>query len=121
MSDQDSGRARVSDEEILSHTPRGAGGKEAQVGVFVLLGLISFIVVIFWMTDPATFRGRYKLVTEVSHAGGIRSGDPIQMQGVNIGRVDDFEMLDDERVLITMEIKGQWGIPIGSRDERIER
>lgn len=115
MSDTDSGRNGPSDEEILASTPKGSGSKDAQVGFFVLLGLISFVIVLFWMTDPATLRGRYILVTEVGHAGGVRSGDPIQMQGVNIGRVHDFEMLDDNRVIITLEIEGEWGIPIGSQ------
>ena len=115
MSDPVNDQSGASDEEILASTPRGTGGKEAQVGAFVLLGLISFVIVLFWMTDPATLRGRYMLVTEVDNAGGVRSGDPIQMQGVNIGRVHDFEMLDDNRVVITMEIEGEWGIPIGSQ------
>ncbi|NNL30622.1 MAG: MCE family protein, partial [Gemmatimonadetes bacterium] len=88
--------------------------KEAQVGFFVLLGLISFVIVLFWMTDPATLRGRYMLVTEVNNAGGVRGGDPVQMQGVNIGRVHGFEMLGDSRVVITMEIDGKWAIPLGS-------
>lgn len=114
MSDQVNDQTSASDEEILKSTPRGSGGKEAQVGVFVLLGLISFVVVLFWMTDPATLRGRYMLVTEVDHAGGVRAGDPVQMQGVNVGRVHGFEMLDDNRVIITMEIEGEWPIPIGS-------
>ena len=108
-------RSRASDEEVLDATPRGSGGKEAQVGAFVLLGLISFILVLFWMTDPATLRGRYMLVTEVDHAGGVRSGDPVQMQGINVGRVHDFEMIADERVSITLEIDGQWEIPRGSQ------
>lgn len=115
MSDTESGRNGPSDEEILAATPRETGSKEAQVGIFVIIGLVSFVIVLFWMTDPATLRGRYMLVTEVEHAGGVRSGDPIQMQGVNIGRVNDFEMLDDNRVVITMEIEGQWTIPVGSR------
>lgn len=114
MSDTDKGRNGPSDEEILASTPRGSGSKEAQVGLFVLLGLISFVIVLFWMTDPATLRGRYMLITEVNNAGGVRGGDPVQMQGVNIGRVHGFEMLDDNRVVITMEIDGKWGIPIGS-------
>ncbi len=117
MSDREGGRARATDQEILDATPKGSGGKEAQVGVFVLLGLISFIIVLFWMTDPATLRGRYMLVTEVDNAGGVRSGDPIQMQGVNIGRVHGFEMMDDSRVFITMEIEGEWEIPQGSVTE----
>ncbi|KPJ79296.1 MAG: hypothetical protein AMS19_11480 [Gemmatimonas sp. SG8_23] len=115
MSDTNSGRRNASDEEILAAVPRGSGGKEAQVGVFVLLGIISFVLVLFWMTDPATFRGRYMLVTEVDNAGGVRSGDPIQMQGVNIGRVHGFEMVENNRVFITMEIEGEWQIPMGSR------
>ena len=107
MTDSDNGRQGASDQEILAATPRSTGGKEAQVGVFVLLGLISFIIVLFWMPAPATFRGRYMLVTEVTNAGGVRSGDPIQMRGVNIGRVHGFEMIDNSRVLITMEIEGE--------------
>ena len=70
MSETSSGAKRPSDEEILTAAPRGTGSKEAQVGVFVLLGLISMIVVLFLMTDPSTLRGRYLLVTQVSHAGG---------------------------------------------------
>lgn len=115
MSDTDNGRSGPTDEEILAATPKGSGSKEAQVGVFVLLGLVTFLIVLFWMTDPATLRGRYMLVTEVGNAGGVRAQDPIQMQGVNVGRVHGFEMLGDERVFITMEIEGQWMIPIGSR------
>lgn len=114
MTESKTSRSGASDQEILEATPKGTGGKEAQVGLFVLLGLISFVVILFWMTDPATFRGRYMLVTEVGHAGGVRSGDPIQMQGVNIGRVHDFEMVEDDRVVITMEIEGEWQIPVGS-------
>jgi phospholipid/cholesterol/gamma-HCH transport system substrate-binding protein len=111
-----SGR-RLSDEEILSAVPRGTVGREASVGLFVLLGLISFVVVIFWMTDPATLRGRYMIVTTVDNAGGVRSGDPVQMQGVNIGRVNGFEMIPNGPIYITLEIEGEWEIPQGSRTE----
>ena len=115
MTDTNNGRQSPSDEEILAAAPRSSGGKEAQVGIFVIVGIVSFILVLFWMTDPATFRGRYMLVTQVDNAGGVRGGDPIQMQGVNIGRVHGFEMMLDNRVFITMEIEGEWQIPIGSR------
>lgn len=114
MSDYENSRRNASDQEILAATPRNTSGKEAQVGVFVLVGVITFIVVLFWMTDPATFRGRYMLVTEVTNAGGVRSGDPILMRGVNIGRVHGFEMVENSRVYITMEIEGEWDIPLGS-------
>jgi phospholipid/cholesterol/gamma-HCH transport system substrate-binding protein len=117
MSETQGARHRATDQEILAATPTSSGGKEAQVGLFVLLGLISFIVVLFWMTDPATLRGRYILYTVVDNAGGVRAGDPIQMQGINIGRVHDFEMVGGDRVVIGMEVEGEWGIPRGSVTE----
>ncbi|MBM4184798.1 MAG: MCE family protein [Gemmatimonadetes bacterium] len=108
---------RLSDEELLAAVPRGTGGREARVGLFVLLGLISFVIVIFWMTDPATLRGRYMVVTTVDNAGGVRAGDPVQMQGVNIGRVNGFEMIPNGPIYITLEVEGEWRIPRGSRTE----
>ncbi|MGE0159711.1 MAG: MlaD family protein [Gemmatimonadales bacterium] len=104
----------------MDAVPRGTGSREARVGLFVLLGLISFVIVIFWMTDPATLRGRYMLVTTVDNAGGVRAGDPVQMQGVNIGRVNGFEMVPSGGgtiIYITMEIEGEWRVPQGSRTE----
>jgi len=105
---------RLSDEELLAAVPSGTGGKEARLGLFVIVGLLSFTIVLFWMTDPATLRGRYMLVTSVDNAGGVRSGDPVQMQGVNLGRVNDFQMIGPGRVDITLEIEGEWRIPVGS-------
>ncbi|MGD8322256.1 MAG: MlaD family protein [Gemmatimonadota bacterium] len=112
-----SGRRRPSDEEIAQATPSGGGGREVRVGIFVLAGLISFIAVLFLLTDPATLRGRYILFTQVENAGGIRRGDPIQMRGVNVGRIHGFEMEPDERVAISMEMDGEWKIPADSRTE----
>ncbi len=105
----------VSDAELMAALPKEGGAKNARVGVFVLVGLISFVTVLFWMTDPATFRGRYKVVTTVADAGGVRSGDPIQMYGRNLGRVHDFEISAPGQVSITMEIEGRWEIPVDSR------
>jgi phospholipid/cholesterol/gamma-HCH transport system substrate-binding protein len=112
---QDSGAPRrLTDEELLAAVPKGTGGKEAKLGLFVILGLLSFTIVLFWMTDPATLRGRYMLVTSVDNAGGVRRGDPVQMDGVNLGRVNNFEMIGPGRVDITMEIEGEWSVPVGS-------
>lgn len=113
----DKGRRRAgpSDDELLNAAPKATGGREARVGIFVIAGIVSAILVLFMLTDPATFRGRYKVVTVLENAGGIRRGDPIQMRGVNIGRISKFELLGGGDVAITMEIEGEWPIPVGSR------
>ncbi len=100
--------------ELDRATPAAAGGREVRVGIFVILGIFGILMVLFLLTDPGTFRGRYNLVTQVDDAGGVRSGDPVQMRGVNIGRVRSFR-LENDGVAIVLEINGQWEIPDDSR------
>lgn len=100
--------------ELDRATPPAAGGREVRVGIFVILGILGVLGVLFLLTDPGTFRGRYNLVTLVDDAGGVRKGDPVQMRGVNIGRVRDFA-LENDKVAILLEINGQWRIPTDSR------
>ncbi|TVP78009.1 MAG: MCE family protein [Gemmatimonadales bacterium] len=102
------------DSQLERVTPAAAGGKEIRIGVFVILGLFGALLLLFLLTDPATFRGRYIVTTVVDDAGGVRSGDPVQMRGVNIGRVRQFSMENDQ-VTIHLEINGEWEIPVDSR------
>ena len=111
------GRRDPSEEDFNRSVPRPVSGREARVGIFVLIGLLSFVAVLFLLTDPATLRGRYLVVTTVENAGGIRRGDPIQMRGVNIGRVHGFAMRTDGHVDISLEVEGKWKIPADSHTE----
>jgi phospholipid/cholesterol/gamma-HCH transport system substrate-binding protein len=80
------------------------------VGLFVVAGLAGTLIVLSTMTDAALFRGRYIVKTIVPDASGIRSGDPVQMRGVNIGRVLGFKIGTDE-VEVRLEIEGEYPIP----------
>lgn len=115
MSDGEQAPARrqPTDEEIRTVVPRERGGREIKVGIFVILGILSAIAVLYTLTDPATLRGRYLLVTALEDAGGIRRGDPVQMRGVNIGRINGFELTGGQ-VNIRLEIEGEWEIPTDS-------
>lgn len=103
-----------SEEDLATAVPRGQVRREFQVGVFVILGVLSVMTALFLLTDPSMFRGRYLATTVVQDAGGIRKGDPVQMKGVNIGRVHAFSLVP-EGVSITLEIEGEWEIPSDSR------
>lgn len=108
-------KGRGPDDDVLkSHIPRDTGIRHLRLGLFVILGLVSFFVVLFLLTDPGTFRGRYDVFTRLEDAGGVRRGDPIQMRGVIIGRVSGFEMAPDGWVNIRLEIEDEWAIPRGS-------
>ena len=107
---------RPSDRKDKTHVmPTPVVKKETRVGVFVILGVAAVVFMLYLLTDPATFRGRYKVTTNVTDVMGLRKGDPIQMRGVPIGRVHDFSLEPGtEEVAITLEVEGKWPIPVGS-------
>ena len=107
-------RRTPSEQELADHVPLQRHGREARLGIFVIGGLLSFIVVLFMLTSPAGMRGRYMLHTVVDDAGGVRRNDPIQMRGVNVGRLNKFRMRADGLVEMTLEIEGEWEVPVGS-------
>jgi len=111
---QGPGRPSPSDEEIATYMPAATRGREARLGAFVILGLLSFVFVLYALTDPASFRSRHIVYSVVDDAGGVRRGDQIQMRGVNIGQVSGFEMTPDGLVTIKLEIEKGWAIPLGS-------
>jgi phospholipid/cholesterol/gamma-HCH transport system substrate-binding protein len=103
------------DQEIEQAVPQQAGRRDVRIGLFVLMGIMATTILLYMLTDPATFRGRYKVTTSVENVMGLRKGDPVQMRGVNIGRVHDFDLARDAGdVLVVLEVEGQWQIPVGS-------
>lgn len=100
--------------------PTPAVQRETRVGVFVILGISAVVFMLYLLTDPATFRGRYKVTTTVTDVMGLRKGDPIQMRGVPIGRVHDFNLeAQNEQVTVILEVEGKWRIPVGSRAQLV--
>jgi phospholipid/cholesterol/gamma-HCH transport system substrate-binding protein len=107
---------KLRETDLLAALPARSAHREVKVGIFVLIGLLAFLIALFTLTDVGTFRGRYYATTVIPNAGGMRDGDPVQMRGVNIGRVTDFQMVP-EGVAVTLEIYNRYLIPEDSRVE----
>ena len=107
----------MSTDKPLPQPPPSRGKhREVWVGLFVLAGLAATLIVFAVMTDAAMFRNRYIVSTGVPNASGIRKGDPVQMRGVNIGRIVGFD-ISASGVDIRLEIEGEYPI---SKDSRVE-
>jgi phospholipid/cholesterol/gamma-HCH transport system substrate-binding protein len=102
--------------DLMTAAPRPTARREVRVGFFVLVGFIAVVIALFTLTDASMFRGRYMVSTVVPDAGGIRKGDPVQMLGVNIGRVRGFEIALGG-VAILLELNGSYPVPADSRVE----
>lgn len=103
---------RIAD-DILSTLPRPTSSRELVLGIFVLMGIAGALTTLLTLTEPATFRGRYFLYSVVADAGGVRRGDPVQLRGVNIGRVLGFEIAPGG-VSMRLEIEREYSVPEGS-------
>lgn len=110
------GRFDTAEIDPATLIPPRSGRKQILVGAFVLIGIVATLGALFSLTDPALFRGRYIVTTNVENAGGLRKGDPVQLRGVNIGRVHDFE-IQPNGVAIHLELEGEYKVP---KDSRVE-
>lgn len=105
----------MSDDKPLPPAPERRGrDREVMVGLFVIAGFAATLIALFTLTDASTFRGRYVVTTVLPDAAGIRKGDPVLMRGVNIGRVQRFD-IDKEKVAVRLEVEGEYRIPKDSR------
>jgi phospholipid/cholesterol/gamma-HCH transport system substrate-binding protein len=88
--------------------------KDALLGLLVAAAVVSVVTTLLVFTDAGTFRGRYQVEITVDDAGGLRRGDPVQMRGVNIGRVRGFDFTS-HGVRVEAEINGEYRPPEDSR------
>jgi phospholipid/cholesterol/gamma-HCH transport system substrate-binding protein len=102
-------------EDDLPKPPARPGwDREVTVGLFVLISIVTVMIAVFALTDPSTFRGRYLVTAMVPDAGGLRRGDPVELRGVQVGRVRGFE-IQPEGVGIRLEIESAFRFPRDSK------
>ena len=100
--------------DLSKTVPMRSSRREIQIGFFFLLGIVAVVTALLMLTDPGTFRGRYDITTTVPDAGGLRKGDPVQMRGVNVGRVRGFHITQGG-VTVEMEMEREYEVPADSR------
>jgi len=109
----------MSEKAAVVAPPARGKNQELWVGLFVILGAFVTLYLLFTLTDAAMFRGRYIVTSTVKDASGVRKGDPVQMLGVGIGRVQKF-VIGESGVTVSLEIEGEYNtIPTNSRVELV--
>jgi len=110
----------MSDKAPVVAPPARGKNQELWVGLFVIIGTLVTVYLLLTLTDAAMFRGRYIVSSTVKDASGVRKGDPVQMRGVGIGRVQKFEIGNSGVVTLFLEIEGEYNtIPSDSHVELV--
>jgi phospholipid/cholesterol/gamma-HCH transport system substrate-binding protein len=109
----------MSEKAAVVAPPVRGKNQELWVGLFVIIGTLTTVYLLLTLTDAAMFRGRYIVSSTVKDASGVRKGDPVQMRGVGIGRVQKFR-ISSSGVKVYLEIEGEYSnIPTDSHVELV--
>ncbi len=86
--------------------------KETVVGIFVVIGLFCIGYMTVKLGNVGFFgENTYSLFANFTTVTGLREGNPINMLGLEIGRVQKFTM-DQENQVVKVEFKINKGIEI---------
>jgi phospholipid/cholesterol/gamma-HCH transport system substrate-binding protein len=79
----------------------------AKLGVFILIGIVFFVVGIFMIGDKeALFRSTFNVKAYFRDIQGLRSGSTVRLSGIDVGAVDEVRIINDTtgRVEVTMSL-----------------
>lgn len=65
---------------------------ELRVGIFVLAALVILMVAIFYVTGARFLGPKYRLITHLPEVQGLKSGAPVDLDGIQIGNVQSVSL-----------------------------
>jgi phospholipid/cholesterol/gamma-HCH transport system substrate-binding protein len=77
---------------------------ETKVGLFTLISLVILISGLLWLNGHQFLDRNYQLEVIFIHVGGLRPGAPVQMAGVDIGRVSRVTLTPEGQVLVVLKL-----------------
>ena len=77
-----------------------------KLGIFVLVGLLLFVVTIYFVGKQKNlFGSTFHLKVKFKTVSGLKEGNNVRFSGINIGTVDGIELLTDTSVLVDLVIR----------------
>ncbi|MEO5570438.1 MAG: MlaD family protein [Bacteroidia bacterium] len=79
---------------------------KVRLGLFVAAGLVLFVLAIFFIGKQKNlFNPVFKITTYFKSVSGLQVGNNIRFSGINVGTVDNIEIVNDSTVKVDMLIQ----------------
>lgn len=79
--------------------------QKIQLGLFVLIGLMVFVVAVYFIGDKQKMFGKTNHLTAVfNNVNGLELGNNVRYSGINVGTVRGIEMISDTAIQVDMII-----------------
>jgi phospholipid/cholesterol/gamma-HCH transport system substrate-binding protein len=80
--------------------------QDIKLGAFVLVGLLLFIVAVFFIgSENSVFSRTFSVVSIFKNVEGLKEGDNVWLSGVKIGTVKDVRIMSEGRVMVKLSLK----------------
>jgi len=87
---------------MKNHTPQF----KARLGIFIALGMAIFVIAIFIIGKQQNlFNPVFKITTNFSNVSGLEVGNKIRFSGIDVGIVDNIDIINDSTVQVEMLIR----------------
>lgn len=84
------------------HTP----GFKARLGMFIVGGIVIFVIAIFFIGKQQNlFNPVFKVTTNFYNVSGLQVGNNVRFSGINVGIVDNISIINDSTVQVDMLIR----------------
>lgn len=81
-------------------------GSNWKLGMFVIVGILLFIITIYFVGKQQNlFGSTFYLKSEFKNVSGLKVGNNVRFSGINIGTVDEIELVNDSSVVVVLLIE----------------
>jgi len=79
-----------------------------KLGMFVILGLLLLVVTIYFVGKQKNmFGSTFQLKSQFRRVSGLKAGNNVRFAGIDVGTVDDIEMMTDTCVTVNFVIRNE--------------
>ena len=88
---------------------RKESGSSWKLGIFVILGLALFVSTIYFVGEQKNIFGNtFHVRAQFKTVSGLKVGNNVRFSGINIGNVNEVELLTDTSVMVDLVIKKKY-------------
>ena len=77
-----------------------------KLGMFVVIGLVLFIAAIYIVGKQKNlFGSTFRVKTQFRNVSGLKVGNNVRFSGINVGTVDDIQLVNDTSVAVLLVVQ----------------
>lgn len=85
---------------------RKESGFTWKLGMFVIIGLVLFIITIYFVGKQKNlFGSTFRLKSQFKTVSGLKVGNNVRFSGIDVGTVNEIELITDTSVMVDLVIK----------------